>query len=152
MGDRYLVIGVGNPMRGDDAVGLRVVADLVGKVPSWVGLMTSDGDPATLIDAWRDAACAVVVDAMVSGCAPGTVDVFDATQTPLPACLALESTHGAGTAAAIELGRALGRLPRRLMVVGVEGDLFENGVGLSPAVQGAIEVASGVVMEAIADA
>jgi hydrogenase maturation protease len=34
----------------------------------------------------------------------------------------------------VELGRALGRLPERLVVVGVEGECWDHGAPLSPAV------------------
>ena len=49
------------------------------------------------------------------------------------------STHAFGAAEAIELARVLGRLPRRLIVVGIEGARFDAGVGLSPEVAAAVE-------------
>ena len=48
------------------------------------------------------------------------------------------STHALGVAEAIELGRALGRLPRRLLVFGIEGGSFDAGAGLSPEVERAV--------------
>jgi len=46
------------------------------------------------------------------------------------------------------LARALGRLPPRLIVYGVEGKAFEAGVGLSPEVKAAVqEVAERVLGE-----
>jgi hydrogenase maturation protease len=49
------------------------------------------------------------------------------------------STHAFGVGEAIELARALGRLPRRVLVYGVEGREFAAGEGLSPAVAAAVE-------------
>ena len=82
--------------------------------------MESGGDPAAIMDAWSGADRAVLVDAMVSGSAPGTVRRFDATETPLPIAVHLASTHGMGAAEAIELARSLDRLPPRLLVYGID--------------------------------
>ena len=152
MDDRYVVIGVGNPLRGDDGVGLRVAAELVGRLDTGVELTTSDGDPGELMDMWRDAACAVVVDAMLSGRDAGTVEVFDVTNASLPACLTLESTHRAGTASAVELARALDRLPACLFIVGVEGTVFDLGEELSDDVAASVDDAVTAIEKILAHA
>ena len=61
---------------------------------------------------------------------------------PLPATFAGRSTHAFTVAQAIELARSLGRLPARLVVVGIEGRSFEAGAALGPAVAAAIEPAA----------
>ncbi|MBU1227154.1 MAG: hydrogenase maturation protease [Actinobacteria bacterium] len=152
MGDAVVVIGVGNPDRGDDAAGRRVAAALRGAVPGGVVVMESDGDPAAIMDAWSGADLAVVVDAMVSGSVAGTVRRFDATATPLPHSVNLASTHGMGAAEAIELARSLERLPLRLLVYGIEGTDFHPGHEMSPAVADAVEVARGMVLAEVCDA
>jgi hydrogenase maturation protease len=147
------VIGVGNPERGDDAVGVSVVDRLEGAVPADVRLVrTSGADPATVMASWDRVRTAIVVDAMVSGSRPGTIERFDAAAGPLPSSVQLVSTHALGAAMAIEMARALGRLPERLTVFGVEGASFDTGAGLTPEVDGAVEVAAGMVLEEIADA
>jgi hydrogenase maturation protease len=49
------------------------------------------------------------------------------------------SSHGLGLAEAVELARALGRLPDQMMVLGVEVGSVETGAGLGPAVEDAAE-------------
>lgn len=150
MGDAVVVIGVGNPDRGDDGVGPEVVAHLEGGVPEGVRLVRLVGaDPAGIMDAWSGAARAIVVDAMVSGAAPGTVARFDAAAGPLPAGVRLASTHAMGAAEAVELGRALGRLPQSLTVYGVEGATFSAGAGLSPRVAAAVAAAACRIVEEV---
>jgi hydrogenase maturation protease len=96
---------------------------------------------------WREADVAVVIDAVSSGAEPGTVHRFDATSAPLPARLrGSTSSHALGLAEAIELGRTLGRLPGRLIVYGIEGERFEAGTELTPAVAAAVEA---VALEAV---
>ncbi len=104
--------------------------------------MELSGEAGELLEAWRENEFVVVVDAVSSGAEAGTVHRFDAGEEPLPAQLLTRSTHGWGVAQAIELGRTLGRLPRRLILYGIEGQDFELGESLSPAVERALDEAA----------
>ena len=74
------------------------------------------------------------------GSPPGTISRFDAGTRPLPRHLVANcSTHDLGLGDAIEVARALDRLPDRVIVIGVEGSDFSRGHGLSRAVAGAVE-------------
>jgi hydrogenase maturation protease len=64
----------------------------------------------------------------------------------------LSSSHALGAATSVELARALGRLPQRLLVIGVEADSISLGSPLSPAVATAVGLAADAVMEVLADA
>lgn len=143
-----LVIGVGNPYRRDDAAGREVVRRLRRRAPGGVRLAELGGEGAALLEAWEGADLVILVDAVASGAAGGTVYRFDAADGPLPAVLLRDSTHAVGVADAVELARALGRLPRRLLVYGIEGEHFSAGVGLSPRVRRAVR---GVVASILAD-
>jgi hydrogenase maturation protease len=62
--------------------------------------------------------------------------------------LARGSTHDFGIAEAVELARILGRLPRHLVVYLVEGERFDIGARLSPAVNDAVDrVAENILAE-----
>ena len=61
----------------------------------------------------------VIVDAMRSTAPAGTILRFDAGAEPLPVG-AFRSTHAFGPAAVIELARMMRRLPRSLIVYGIE--------------------------------
>jgi len=143
---RRVVIGVGNAYRGDDAVGLAVAERVRDAVPKDVVVLECEQEPTRLVDAWDGADVAVVVDACAGDDAPGTVHRFDADDGPLPAHVFRSSTHAFGVGDAVELSRALGRLPARLVVYGIGGASFAAGAGLSGPVESAVE---GVV-EAIA--
>lgn len=150
MGDAVVVIGVGNPDRGDDGVGPEVLVRLEGRVPDGVRLVCLPGaDPAGIMQAWSGSARAIVVDAMVSGAVPGTIARFDAAAGPLPAGMRLASTHVLGAETAVEIARALGKLPARLVVYGVEGEGFTVGSGLSAGVSAALPAAVERVLEEV---
>lgn len=130
---KQVIIGVGNEYRGDDAVGLVVARRLGGSA------IESSGGGAELIEAWRGAEVVIVIDAARSGAPAGTIHRFDANERELPR-EAFPSTHAFGLAEAVELSRALGELPRRMIIYAVEGAGFDAGAGLSPEVERAIGV------------
>jgi hydrogenase maturation protease len=149
--ERVLVVGVGNPLRGDDGAGLEVARRLrerAGADAIEVGALEREG--IGLLDVWEGARAVVLVDSVRSGAAPGTIHRLDATDRPLPARLrSSSSTHAVGISEAIELARAVGRLPSRIVIYGIEGSRFETGTALSAEVAAAVgRVVDAVLQEA----
>jgi len=106
------------------------------------------GEPAELMELWSGAEDVVVIDAVVTGSAPGVVHRWDA-QRLLRYGKASGSTHGLGVAEAIELARALQRLPAGLRIYGIEGRQLEIGSEISAEVErGVEEVVQQIVSEA----
>ncbi len=135
-----LVIGIGNPDRGDDAVGPSVAGLLAGRVPASATIQVRTGDMVGLIEDWSDRDAVILVDAAPAFTAPGTIHRLDLLRDPLPAGLSLGSTHAFGVADAVELARVLGQLPGSLIAYAIEGAAFAPGAPLSPAVAAAAEV------------
>jgi len=133
-----VVIGAGNADRGDDGAGVRVVRTLRERQPEGMDLHEANGDMVGLIDRWASDDRVILIDAMRSGAAPGTVRRFDALRDPLPAShFPPTSTHAFGVVEVTELARQLHRLPAELTVYGIEGLCFEAGAPMSPAVEAA---------------
>lgn len=122
-----VLIGLGNPVLGDDAVGLRVaerVRHLLEERPvSGARVVTSTRGGLELLDLLSGADSAIVVDCVaVPGGRPGAVRQLSLAQTAGAARLV--GSHDAGLADVVELGRLLGvPMPGRLEIVGVEADL-----------------------------
>jgi hydrogenase maturation protease len=136
---------VGNPLRGDDAAGLEVLRLLEGTLGDDVRLHGCEGEPVALLDAWAGCETAIVVDATRSGAQPGSVRRIPAHDTRLPDDLTRSSTHVLGVGEAIELARALGKLPPRTIVYGIEGSRFDTGGPLSPEVAAATVVVAAAI-------
>jgi hydrogenase maturation protease len=109
-------------------------------------------EPTQLLDAWQDAQTVVLIDTMRSGARPGTIRRFDASRDPLPARLSgSSSTHAFALSDAIELARALQRLPEQVIVFAVEGRNFAAGAPLSDELaQATPALADAVLSEALA--
>ena len=152
-----LVVGVGNDDRGDDGLGplaARLLARALERErppvpalppvpapaaavpPPGVAVVAWTGDPMGLLDVWSGYERLVLIDAVVSGAAPGTCRRFgpDAPFARAPGA----STHGLGLASALALARALGRVPEAIEVWGIEAAQFEAGAPLTPEVARAV--------------
>lgn len=143
-----VVIGLGHPDRGDDAVGLRVAERLAGRLPPGASLVTRLDDEAALLAAWEHADAVIVVDCALTEDPIGTVRRLDALTESLPAERAA-SGHGGGLARAIALGRALDALPRHLGIYAVAGARLGMGEPMSPAVAAAIAPAADRIREEV---
>jgi hydrogenase maturation protease len=132
-----MVIGIGNAWRRDDAAGLAVARRLREALPG-ARVLEREGEPSGLIDAWEGADALWLADAVASGAPPGTIHRIDVAEQKLPPELFRSSTHHLGLAEAVELARALGRLPRRVVFYGIEGASFDAGEGLTAEVEQAV--------------
>jgi hydrogenase maturation protease len=146
-GDRptVLVAAIGNPDRGDDGFGPTVASRLRGRPRAGVRVVERNRDVLALIDEWARFSAVIVVDAAAPISRPGRIHRLDLAGQPLPAAFARSSTHALGVAEAVELARSLGQLPRHLVAYLVEGERFDIGTPLSPAVAKAV----GKVVECI---
>lgn len=134
----FLVLGVGHPDRGDDAAGWLVAARLE-DLPGVIARQVSADPAAWLTDPWWDRAeSVVIVDAVVTGAPPGTIHRWTPDTLPRRAVTG-GGTHDLGVADTLALAAALGRLPDRLEVVGVEGAAFTVGAQASTPVRRAVD-------------
>ena len=133
-----LIVGLGNGSRGDDGAGLLAARELCRLSRGRFAVCEHEGDGLALLELWEAAAAVILIDAVQSGRPPGTIHRFDATSKRLPHAEWRHSTHAFGAVEAIELARALKRLPPRLIVYGIESRNFTPGSAVSAAVERAI--------------
>ena len=136
---RPIILGYGNPDRGDDAAGLLVARRLRER---GIEAREFTFDGLSLLQSWRDFDNVLVIDAVVTGSEPGTIFEWRAGDLKLDHVDFPGSTHSFGLAEAIELGRALQCLPRRLEVIGIEARDFTMGHAPSKKVTEAVAAAA----------
>jgi len=136
---RPIIIGIGNTDRGDDAAGRMVAQRLADLLPPAITVVELDGEVTSLLSHLETASAAWLIDACRSGAPTGTIKRFDAGTTALPQDLGDLSSHVIGLAEAVELARALGRLPPRCIIYAIEAASFEHGAPVTPAVAKAVE-------------
>ncbi len=123
------VIGVGT-RRGDDAAGLEAVGELSRRpLPAGVELRTCERPGPELVDALAGADAVVLVDATRPDGAPGSVRRLTVEALRRSETL---STHAFGVAECLALADALGRLPERVELVGIEAARTDASPGEAP--------------------
>lgn len=134
-----LVIGIGNEFRKDDRAGLVVARRIAAKKIRDVAVMEHSGEGASLMEAWKRAQAVILIDAVSSGAPAGTIHHFEAHHENIPVNFFNYSTHAFSIAEAVELSRALGKLPEVMHVYGIEGEDFSYGNDVSVPLEGPIE-------------
>ncbi|MFP4079277.1 MAG: hydrogenase maturation protease [Ectothiorhodospira sp.] len=110
------VIGIGSP-QGEDRLGWEAARSLEGL--EGVTIVCLDRPGPSLLHALEGETAVVLLDAMEAGLPPGCVRVLRAGDL-LTGGDAV-SSHDLGVAGALALGRALGSLPERLWLIGIQG-------------------------------
>jgi hydrogenase maturation protease len=136
-----VVAGLGNVYRGDDAIG-PMVAGLLAMTSCAVRDVGPLAEPLDLLGRFDGADLAIVIDAVRSGAPSGSVHVLDVDlASPSDGELGqagVTSTHGIGLVGVLRLATAVGRAPRRMVLVAVEGTDFELGATMSDEVRAAV--------------
>lgn len=139
MGRSVLILGVGNPLAGDDGVGVRAIDALAAASDLPAGIRLLDvGVLGIDILAWiQPDEPVVILDAVHGSGSPGTLYRFGLDEIAAPARPRL-SVHDLGVAEALEAARLMGR-PLRGTLIGVEPARVEAfTTGLSAPVAAAL--------------
>lgn len=144
-----LFIAVGNRYRRDDGAALALADRLRAQPVAGLDIIEASDDMIRLVQIWSDHDFVIVADAVDAGEEPGTLYRRDPIASPLPRHWFGVSTHHLGIADTIELGRAMNRLPRQILFIGIQGGDFGEGEGLTPEVARSIEVAAEIVEAAV---
>jgi hydrogenase maturation protease len=143
---RVRIFGIGSPS-GDDQAGWLVVDALLSEGLRSRGdlrMEKLDRPGANLIPLLEDASWVILVDAMQSGGPPGRIQHFD--QNDWPGYCQRLSSHGFGVLDALSLAQALGNLPPRLDLYGIEmGSVNPNEEAGDPIQAAARQLAKRIV-------
>jgi len=145
-----LILGLGNPLRGDDGVGCRVAEELARReLPP--GVQVLDGSTAglallDLVAGWKRV---VIVDAAEMGRRPGEFVRFSPADVRLASTPDRFSLHHAGLSEVLALADALGRALPEMAIFGVQPAALGWGERLSPAVEAALPAIIAAVLEEV---
>jgi hydrogenase maturation protease len=149
---RIAVIGIGNVLTGDDAVGPTVLRLLEAayELPEDV-LVLDAGTPGLDLTAFLAGLEGVVlVDAVKARGAPGELRVWGKEEILAKAPILAVSPHEPGVREALLNADFMGVAPRVARLVGVIPASVETGIRLSPAVRAALPAALALVRDELA--
>jgi len=145
-----LVIGIGNPLQGDDGVGVRVAEQLANEsLPPGVQVQELGTPGWGLVNALEGWQRIILIDAVQMGAEPGAWRRLDGDQVSLinnPSSLSL---HEPGLAESLALARALNLLPEELVLYAIEPGHIGPVEQLTPAVADALPALVKQILEDI---
>jgi hydrogenase maturation protease len=162
-----LIVGLGNPILGDDGAGWRIAEQVAARLPQPACPLDSGTQPLeqssvqveclglgglSLMEHLIGFDRAILVDAILTGDRPiGTVTSFPLDELPDIAAGHLSSTHDTTLQNALRVGRAMGAsLPDEILVVAVEAQsVYDFSEDLTPQIAQSIPIAVQMVMELI---
>jgi hydrogenase maturation protease len=153
---KTLIIGLGNPLLGDDGVGWRVVEQAREQIADpTIEIDFHAGGGLSLMERLIGYKRAIIVDAINTGNAPqGTVRSFRLEDLPNDAALHLASAHETDLQTALQVGRKMGAaLPNEIFIVGIEStQVYDFSETLSPAVADAVPQAVRLILSQFQEA
>jgi hydrogenase maturation protease len=167
---KTLIVGLGNPILGDDGVGWQV-ASQVAEVITHTAAPASSSRPGTPTGPGVEVDClavgglrlmermegydhVILIDAISSGHnQPGTVLHFQLEDLPEQASGHMNAVHDTSMKTALQVGRSMGAsLPDQIDIVAVEARaLFEFSEHLTPPVAAAVPRAVKVVLDLLSE-
>lgn len=142
---RLAILGVGNTLRGDDALGPEFISRLRGKLPKNVKLIDGGVAPENFIGHIRQfkPTHVLLIDAASFGGKPGEMRLISPEHISGVAL----STHSIPLHILADLiGRCVGA---KVMLLGVEPKSLNLGENLSPEVRESVELGSKILIEAV---
>ncbi|NQV15651.1 hydrogenase maturation protease [bacterium] len=141
------VIGIGNRLRGDDAIGPMVIDALRERHDTELKLVDAGNDALGILEYFDNQGSIMIVDACRMNKAPGTVLEFNASKAAMVLDMDPLSLHGLGLAEALQMAESLQMLPSELKIIGIEPDSIQFSGNLSPPVQRALIIATEKVQD-----
>jgi hydrogenase 3 maturation protease len=142
--DSVVVAGIGNPIRRDDFVGMKIVQDLKDKVPKYVSLIECETVPESFMQEIVDLkpSHVLLVDAAILGLRPGEARlVFPEQVTDFPAV----TTHLLPLRIFCEYIIKMTKAKIALLLI--EPENTEFGEGLTSAVEETAEKITNILLE-----
>lgn len=136
---RVLILGLGNPLLGDEGIGVWVAEELQRlELPDGVSVVEGGTAGLGLISLMKGYQRVIVVDAADMGHSPGRVVRFTPSEVQFKTAEGSLSLHQVGLGEVLALAESLGVAPTELVIIGIQPSRIEAGAGLSPEVERAV--------------
>ncbi|MBC7230430.1 MAG: carbamoyltransferase HypF [Actinobacteria bacterium] len=147
-----VVVGIGNPLHGDDGVGVRALEYLRGSLPDGVELVEGMIYGPDLLPFLEGRGKAIFIDAIDAGEEPGAVFRFSPREVRQEHGAPSLSLHDFGLYELIAAAELLGQCPEEVTVIAVQVKSLEVGTELSPEVEAALPHVRRLVLEELGKA
>jgi hydrogenase maturation protease len=148
---KTIVVGLGNPILGDDGVGWRIAEEVHNQLDPVLNITVDylSLGGISLMEHLIGYQRVILVDAFYSDEEPGLIKVSRLEELPDYSAFHITSVHDTSLQNALKLGKDLGAsLPEEIVIVGITTKhVYDFSQELSPPVEQAISKAAEIVME-----
>ena len=157
---KTIIIGLGNPILGDDGVGWKVADEVKKQLTSPLSFRLKGEESQvdieflslggiSLMEHLISYERAILIDALASDQEPGSILISELSEMPDYSAFHITSAHDTSLLNALKLGKAMGAdLPGRITVVGIATNhIFDFSEELSMPVAQAVSKAAQIVIE-----
>ena len=135
---KICVIGLGNPLRKDDGIGIVLLKKLIQNkktLPKQLEFIDGGTGGMNLLHILPQYDTVIIIDAVQLNAAPGSYSFFSADEIKVDKKKDLFSTHADQLPQVIQLSRQLKELPKQLYIFGVQPKDTTYGTDLSQVIQ-----------------
>ncbi len=136
-----VVLGLGNPLMGDEGIGVYLVERLASSAadhPS-VDFLDAGTGGLSVLHYMEHRRKAILIDCAYMDEPPGAIRRFTPQEVRSTKVLAHQSLHEADLMRIIEIGRQLDQVPEEIVIFGIQPERVEFGQGLSPVLMGRVD-------------
>lgn len=131
---RLAIIGIGNPMMGDDGIGPRLISELQGS-DLGVDLIDMGTGGMQLVHVLAGYGSVIIIDSADMNLSPGESRVFSPEEVVSLKETRAYSLHDWDLMRSIDISRELGEAPERILILAVQPGSLDMREGLSPEVE-----------------
>ena len=136
-----VVLGLGNPLRSDEGIGVVLIERLAAVCEQYPDVKFIDAGTGgmNILHLIADVKKAILIDCAFMKMKPGAIKKFSPDDVNSVKQLAHTSLHEADILGIIDLAKRLEQCPDQITIFGIEPQTVESGQTLSDAVSGNVE-------------
>jgi hydrogenase maturation protease len=145
------VIGIGNALRGDDAIGPIIIEKLIEEKKDTPAVFIDAGSDAfTVLEHLLEKDPLLIIDCAKMGMDPGDIKLFDVDDASIKEVSKIVSLHGFGFADVYRMGKSIGDVAP-CKIIGVEPKTVAFDIHLSDEVKKSIPEILKLIDQVVAD-
>ncbi|MBS1494309.1 MAG: hydrogenase maturation protease [Bacteroidetes bacterium] len=145
--NKFLILGIGNRFRSDDGAGVAVAEKIKKFEIDKFDVKIIDGEGTDIMESWKGYDNVIIIDAVQKNGSFGKIYEINACEEELQSDFFNYSSHAFGLAEAINVSRVINKLPKLLIVYGIEGQHFNFDTKLSAKIEKAVNKTAALIKE-----
>ena len=148
---RPAIIGLGNPLMGDEGIGVLVAQALERghDIPDGVDVIEMGTGGLAVVHEMAHRPKVVFVDCALMDKEPGTIRRFTPDEVVTRKVQPRLSLHEGDLMQSIKLSRQLDECPEEIVIFGIQPQRVEMGAGLTPTLEQRLNEYAGLVLEEV---